>query len=459
MDHYEVLVIGGGPGGYVAAIHAAQAGKRTAIIEQESLGGVCLNWGCIPTKSLLRNAEVLKTVQESDSYGLAVSISHTNYAKAQERSRQVAAQLVKGIGFLMKKNQITVLRDHGRLLENRQVLLTGSGKTVSADHIVLATGSSALTLPMLDYNHEKIMDAKKALQLKTVPKSIAIIGAGAIGMEMATIFKTYGADVYLIEMQQTVLPNEDLAISALMEAKFIKDGYHIHTGTRLIDVQDQNKNLHCVLEKNGTRFTVSCEYLLAATGIRPNSEGLSNVGIKLDKHGYVEVDAFMKTSMDGVYAVGDLTGKLALAHAASAQAAIAVQAICGLPVQEIVYEHVPKCTYTTPEVASAGLREELAISKGYDVGAAVFPLSANGKAIACGEDIGLVKIVFDKQYGQLLGVHMAGHNVTEMIGGMVGYLGLEVTLDELAEMIYPHPTISECLIEAAHLAQGKAIHI
>mgnify|MGYP000403883983 CR=1 FL=1 len=306
-----------------------------------------------------------------------------------------------------------------------------------------------------------VLDSKKALQLTKAPKSILIIGAGAIGMEFGTVFRSYGAEVTIVEMLPRVLPNEDAEVSALVEKELKKKGFAVYAGTKLVSVQNDGKMIRAELEKDGKTFTLESEYILAATGVRPNTEGLGlkNAGIATDKRGYIPVDDRMRTNVDGVYAIGDVTGKLALAHAASAQGLCAVNDLCGKETQALNYANMPKCTYTAPEVASAGLTEEKAKEAGYDAASALFPLSANGKAISYGDDTGFVKLVYDKKYGQLLGAHMVGVHVTEMVWGIVGYLGLEMTVEEMAKVVHPHPTVSEAIMEAAHIADGHPIHI
>ena len=460
MTNYDVIVIGGGPGGYVAAIKAALSGKKTAVVEKENLGGVCLNWGCIPTKSLLRNAEIVRHLQQGDQFGFSVQGVKTDYAAAQKRSRDVSARLVRGIEYLMKKNKITVWRDSARFVGTHELALA-SGEHLGAKNIIIATGSTPFALPMLDYTQPNVLDSKKALQVTQAPKSIIIIGAGAIGMEFATVFHAYGTQVHLVEMLPHLLPNEDAEISALVEKEFIKKGFDVHTATKLTAVRNDGKTVCARFEKDGKSFEITSESILAATGIRPNTGDLNlkSIGIKTDSRGYIVTDDAMRTNVPGIYAIGDVTGKLALAHTASAQGIRAVEHLCGKNPAPLCYQNIPRCTYTVPEVASAGLSEAQASQAGYDTASAVFPLSANGKAISYGEDTGFVKLVYEKKYGQLLGVHMAGVHVTEMIGGMVGFLGMEMTVEEMAGIVFPHPTVSEALMEAAHIAEGCPIHI
>lgn len=459
MEQFDVLVIGGGPGGYVAAIQSALAGKKTAVIEKENLGGVCLNWGCIPTKALLRNAEIVRYLSEGDFFGFTTENTKADYKKAQERSREVSARLVKGIAYLMKKDNIAVYKAEAVFTGPKEVQV--DGKKLTAEHMIIAAGSRPFPLPVLDYSEKNILDSKGALQLTAVPESIVIIGAGAIGMEFATVFSSYGAKVTVVEMMERVLPNEDREVSALMEKEYKKQGVDICTGTKVTKVENDGKTARVTVEKDGKSREISCACVLGATGIKPNTDllGLQKYGYKTDRRGYLEVDDRMRTNVQGVYAIGDINGKLALAHTASAQAGVAVADICKKPVTPIHYHNIPRCTFGKPECASAGLTEDKAREQGYDVKTAVFPFSAIGKAIAYGEDAGFVKLVFDKKYGELLGVHMVGAHVTEMIAAAVGYLGLEVTVDELAGIIHPHPTMSEAIMEAAHVADGHPIHI
>lgn len=461
MTNYDVIVVGGGPGGYVAAIKAALAGKKTAVVEKDNLGGVCLNWGCIPTKSLLRNAELVRDLGEGERFGFSVKDARADYGKAYERSRQVSARLVKGIEYLMKKNKITVYKDTASFAGKKELLLEKSKERLTAKNIIIATGSKPFALPILDYGKPNVLDSKKALQLEKAPESIIIIGAGAIGMEFATVFRSYGARVHIVEMLPRVLPNEDAEVSALVEKEFCKRGFDVHTGTKLVSVQNDGKTVKAEFEKDGKTFHIESEMILAATGVRPNTEGLNleKAGFRLDRRGYLEIDDAMRTNVPGVYAIGDVTGKLALAHTASAQGMRAVEDICGKHSAPLNYDSIPKCTYALPEAASAGLTEEKAKEKGYDVKTAVFPLSANGKAISYGDDTGFVKLVYDQKYGQLLGVHMTGIHVTEMVWGAAAYLQMEMTVEEMARVVHPHPTVSEAIMEAAHIADGQPIHI
>ena len=461
MQKYDVIVIGGGPGGYMAAIRAASSGLNTALIEKDTLGGVCLNWGCIPTKALLRNAEVIRTLHQGDVFGFETAGIQADYAKAHARSRQVSEKLVKGIEYLMKKHKITVFKDTVRLSGPNEIVLLQSGQILRAQNILIATGSNPIKLPFLDYMLPGVLDSKGGLQLTEAPKSMIIIGAGAIGMEFATIFSAYGTAISVIEAQDRVLPNEDADISALIQECYEKRGMRVITDARITSVTEAGGNMRVALTQHGETLNIEAEYILSSAGICPNTAelGLETLGIAIDPRGFIIVDDFMRTNVPGIYAIGDVTGKLPLAHVASAQAIVAIEHIITGKATPISYAEIPKCTYTDPETASVGLTLQAAEEAGYSAASAIFPLLANGKAISHGDDAGFVKLVYDKTYGQLLGAHMAGAHVTEMIGGIAGYLGMEMTIDEMKRVIHPHPTVSEAIMEAAYLARGEAIHI
>lgn len=463
MNKYEVLIIGGGPGGYVAAIKAAQLGKKCAIIEKENLGGVCLNWGCIPTKSLLRNAEIISHLYDGDEFGFSLDTKSIilNYDKAYIRSRKVSEKLVRGIEFLIKKNDITLIKDEAVFNSMNSIRLKSSGEVLFSDNIIIAAGSRPCHLKGIDFSSDYVLDSKKALQLRKAPESVVIIGAGAIGMEFASIWNAYGADVTVVEMMPGVLPNEDRDISIEVQKLYEENGIQILTETKVTNVETKNnKTSVTVRDKDGIK-KLNCEYILVSAGIKPNSDmiGIEKTNVKLDQQGYIKTDDSMRTNVEGIYAIGDITGKLPLAHVASAQGIIAAKAIAGKQTQSIIYENMPKCTYGFPEVASAGITEEQAREKGFDVITGKFPFTANGKAIAYGTPEGFVKIISEKKHGEILGIHMIGTHVTEMISGAVGYLSLECTIDELSNIIHPHPTMSEAIMEASHTAEGLPIHI
>jgi dihydrolipoamide dehydrogenase len=463
MKDYDVLIIGGGPGGYVAAIKAAQLGKKCAVIEKESLGGVCLNWGCIPTKSLLRNAEIVSYLYKGEEFGFSLNkdIIRPDYEKAYERSRKVSGKLIRGIEFLFKKNDIEFIRDEAVFKSSNSIVLKGSDEVMQSENIIIATGSRPLRLKGINISSEYILDSKKALQLKQAPRSAVIIGAGAIGMEFASIWNAYGADVTVVEMMPDVLPNEDKAVSKEVRKLYGKNGIKILTGSKVTKVETKGNKTLVTVYSNGNTIKLDCEYLLVAAGITPNSDkiGIENTNVKLNELGYIETDGSMRTSEKGIYAIGDITGKPALAHVASAQGIIAAKDIAGMQTDPIVYENIPKCTYGFPETASAGLTEKQAVERGIDVKTGIFPFSGNGKAVAYGAPEGFVKIISERKYGEILGIHMVGTHVTEMISGAVGYLSLECTLDELSDIIHPHPTLSEAIMEASHVSEGLPIHI
>lgn len=463
MKKYEVLVIGGGPGGYVAAIKAAQLGKKTAVVEKDNLGGTCLNWGCIPTKSLLRNAEVISHLVEGEEYGFSLDTDsiRADYAKAQTRSRKVSDKLVNGIGCLMKKNGIEVIQGEAVFTAPKLVRLKKSGETIQADNIIIAAGARPNMLSDIDSASPYVLDSKKALQLTKAPKSVVVIGAGAIGMEFATVWRAYGAEVTVVEMLPHALPNEDEDVSKEARKGYEKNGITILTQAKVSKVVTNGAKTKVTVTTTKGDQQLECEYLLVSVGVKPNSDrlGIEKTGVKLNERGYIEVDDIMRTNVSGVYAIGDITGKLALAHVASAQGIVAANDIAGKVTASINYDNIPKCTYGLPETASAGLTEQQVKRRGIDVTIAMFPFSANGKAIAYGAPEGFVKIVAGKKHGEILGVHMVGVHVTEMIAGAVGHIGLESTLDELAATIHPHPSMSEAIMEASHVAEGLGIHI
>jgi dihydrolipoamide dehydrogenase len=463
MANYDVAIIGGGPGGYVAAIRARQLGLKTALVEREHLGGVCLNWGCIPTKALLYNAEVIHLLDEGKTYGFSFDKStlSVDYATAQKRSRQVSGRLVKGVQFLMKKNEVEVFEAAGSLKSATEVALS-TGETLSASHIILATGARARSIPGVEIDGDRLIDARHALELTEVPRSIAVIGAGAIGVEFAHVWRTYGADVTLLEMLPSVLPLEDADVGQEMAKALSKQGINVHTSTKVekVDLASESSGLTLTISSDGQTQTIPAEKALMAIGVQPNSEnlGLETVGVQTDR-GWITVDEMMRTNLPSVYAIGDVTGVMPLAHVASAQALVAVEAIAGMEPEALVYANMPRCTYASPEVASVGLTEAQAGEQGYDVQVGQFPFRANGKALAINVYEGFVKIVSDARYDQILGVHMIGPHVTDMIAEAAGMMRLETTTEELARTVHPHPTLSEAVMEAAHAVLGQPIHI
>ncbi|MBN1993028.1 MAG: dihydrolipoyl dehydrogenase [Anaerolineae bacterium] len=458
MSNYDTLVIGGGPGGYVAAIRAGQLSQKTAVVEKEHLGGVCLNWGCIPTKSLLRNAEVINLLRQGKTFGFSFDNLNIDYGAAQKRSRQVSQRLVKGVSFLMKKNNIEVIEGAGTLKSKTEVEV--NGRIHTAKNIIIATGSRARPIPGVEIDGDKLLTYRQALELKEPPASMVVVGAGAIGMEFAHIFHSYGAEVTVVEMLPRVLPTEDEEISQELEKQFKRAGIKIKTGTKVEKVETGAKGVTINVSAEGQAETLQAEKALIAIGVVPNSEnlGLEAVGAKLER-GYIQIDNQMQTNVPGLYAIGDVTGKLALAHVASAQGLIAAEAIAGRKTHPLDYHKMPRCTYTHPEVASVGLTEAQARRQGYEVKTGAFPFQANGKALGLAENAGFVKIVSESKYNEILGVFMIGPHVTELLAGPTGMMGLESTLEELAHTVHPHPTLSEVIMEAAHVALGQAVHI
>ncbi len=458
MSNYDTIVIGGGPGGYVAAIRASQLGQKTAVVEKEHMGGICLNWGCIPTKSLLRNAELIDLLKKGRTFGFSFDNLTIDYSVAHKRSRQVSKRLVKGIGFLMKKNNIAVIDGLGKLKSKTEVEVNGVIHT--AKNIIIATGAGPRSIPGAEIDGEKLITYRQALELTQAPASMVVVGAGAIGMEFAHLFHSYGAEITVVEMLPNVLPLEDEEISKEVEKQFGRAGIKIKTGARVEKVKIGRHGVTISLNRNGQTESLQADKALISIGIAPNSEnlGLAEIGVKT-KQGYIQVDEKMKTIVPGIYAIGDVTGKLALAHVASAQGIVAANAIAGRETRPLNYKNIPRCTYTHPEVSSVGLTETEAREQGYELKIGKFPFQANGKALGLNENIGFVKIVAENKYNEVLGVHMVGPHVTELVAGPTGMIGLETTLEELAHTIYPHPTLSEVIMEAAHVTLGQAIHI
>jgi dihydrolipoyl dehydrogenase len=460
MGPYDIVVIGGGPGGYVAAIRARQLGLKTALVEKEGLGGVCVNWGCIPTKALLRNAEVIRTLGEGKAFGFSFDMSSlkVDYAAAQQRSRQVSGRLVKGIQFLMRKNQVEVIEGTASIKSPTQVAV--GDQMLTTTNIVVATGARPRSIPGVVIDGKLVISSRHALEMTQLPASMIVVGAGAIGVEFASICNSYGVNVTLVEMLPTVLPLEDADIGNEIEKQLKKQKIAVHTSARVEKVDTSRGSVEITVSKSGATEQLVADKALMAIGIAPNSEGigLEAVGVQTER-GYIKVDDSMHTNVPGIYAIGDVTGKLALAHVASAQGIVAVETIAGHQAETLNYAKMPRCVYCHPEAASVGLTEAQAREKGYKVKTGQFPFRANGKALALDDYEGFVKIVAEEEYNEILGVHIVGPHVTELIAGPTGMLRLEATLEELARTVHPHPTLSETLMEAAHVALGEAIHI
>jgi dihydrolipoamide dehydrogenase len=465
MD-FDIIVVGSGPGGYVAAIRAAQLDFKVAIVERESLGGICLNWGCIPTKALLKSAEVFEYINHSSDYGITVSEAKADFSAIISRSRGVADGMSKGIQFLMKKNKITVIEGHAKLIRGKKIEVTDKeGKTVThaAEHIILATGARSKELPNLPIDGEKIIEYRKAMSLPQQPKSMVVVGAGAIGCEFAYFYQTLGTEVTVVEfMEQGLVPREDADISKELTKSFKKSGIKVYGNTSVERVDTKGKGCVVVIKdrKSGKESEINCEVVLSATGITPNTEniGLESLGIKTDR-GLVQVDANYQTNVPGIYAIGDIVPGPALAHVASAEGITCVEAIKGMKPEAIDYNNIPACTYCRPEIASVGYTEAAATDAGFAIKVGKFPFSASGKASASGAKTGFVKVIFDEKYGEFLGAHLIGSNVTEMIAEVVVARKLETTGHEIIKSIHPHPTMSEAIMEAAAAAYDEVIHL
>jgi dihydrolipoamide dehydrogenase len=461
--NYDVIVIGSGPGGYVAAIRASQLGLKTAVVEKESLGGVCLNWGCIPTKALLKSAQVFEYLTHAADYGITLNgEGEVNFEAMIKRSRGVADNMSKGVQFLMKKNKIDVLVGFGRLKDKSTVeVRTNNGtQDYTAKHIILATGGRSRELPNIKQDSHKIIGYRQAMILPKKPKSMIIIGSGAIGIEFAYFYNAIGTAVTVVEYLDNIVPLEDEEISKQLGRLLKKTGINIHTGANVESV-DTSGDLCKVYVKTATGTEVlEAEIVLSAVGISTNIEGmgLEEVGVQTDR-GKVLVDDFYKTNIDGVYAVGDIVKGQSLAHVASAEGIICVEKIAGLNPEPLNYNNIPGCTYSAPEVASVGYTEKAAREAGYELKIGKFPYSASGKASAAGAKDGFIKLIFDAKYGEILGAHMLGHNVTELIAEIVTARKLEATGHELIKSVHPHPTMSEAVMEAAAEAYGECIHL
>ena len=459
--NYDLIVIGSGPGGYVTAIRASQLGLKTAIIEKESLGGICLNWGCIPTKALLKSAQVFEYINKASTYGIQVNGSNLDFVEVIKRSRDIANGMSKGIEYLMKKNKIDVIFGHGKITEPGKVEVTSSGKkeTYKSTHIILATGARSRVLPNIPQDGSKVIGYREAMTLKEIPKKLVIIGSGAIGVEFAYFYATMGSEVTIVEYQKNIVPIEDNDISKQLQRSFKKLGIKILTQTSVekVDVKDK-----CIVhaKTKDSEQTIDCDVVLSAVGIEANIEGigLEELGVSIE-NGRVIVDKFYRTNIPGIYAIGDMLPTQALAHVASAEGILCVEKITGHDVEPLNYSNIPGCTYCSPEIASVGLTEEKAKELGYEVKVGKFPFSASGKASAAGHKDGFVKVIFDAKYGEWLGCHMIGYNVTEMIAEAVVARRLETTGMEILKSVHPHPTMSEAVMEAVADAYDEVIHI
>ena len=462
MATYDIIILGSGPGGYVTAIRASQLGFKTAIIEKESLGGVCLNWGCIPTKALLKSAQVFEYLKHAEDYGLSVKEYDKNFDAVVNRSRSVASGMSKGVQFLMKKNKIDVIKGHGKLLANKKISVTQKNKITEyeAKNIIIATGARSRELPGLPQDGKKVIGYREAMTLSKQPKKLIVVGSGAIGIEFAYFYNAMGTEVTLIEYQDRIVPIEDEEISKQLERSFKNSGIKILTNAEVISVNSKGKEVKATLKKDGKEEIISADIILSAVGIKTNIEniGLEDIGIAVD-HDKIMVNDFYQTNLPGYYAIGDVTSGQALAHVASAEGILCVEKIAGQNVEPLDYDNVPGCTYCSPEIASVGLTETQAKEKGYNIKVGKFPFSASGKAQTSGSSEGFVKVIFDAKYGEWLGCHMIGAGVTDMIAEAVLGRKLETTGNEVLKTIHPHPTMSEAVMEAVADAYDEVIHL
>ena len=461
--NYDVIVLGSGPGCYVTAIRASQLGLKTAVIEKESLGGVCLNWGCIPTKALLKSANVYEYINNADDYGIKVSSHKADFNAVIKRSRNVAEKMSGGVQFLMKKNKIDVIMGTGKVQPGKQIEVTdqkGAITTYNAKNIVIATGARSRELPNLEQDKKQVLGYRDAMVLPKIPKKMVIVGSGAIGVEFAYFYNAMGVDVTIVEYLPNIVPIEDIDVSKQLEKTFKKKGIKIMTNSSVENVEKSSKGCKVIVKTSKGEEYIDCDIVLSAVGIQPNIEniGLEETGIVVDG-GKIIVDDFYETNIPGYYAIGDVVQGQSLAHVASAEGITCVEKIAGHSPEPIDYNNIPGCTYCSPEIASVGMTEKTAKEAGHELKIGKFPFSASGKASAAGHNDGFVKLIFDAKYGELLGAHMIGANVTEMIAEIVALRKLETTGHELIKTVHPHPTMSEAIMEAAAAAYGEVIHI
>jgi len=458
MSKYDIIVLGSGPGGYVTAIRASQLGFKTAIVEKESLGGVCLNWGCIPTKALLKSAQVFEYLKHAEDYGLSVKEYDKDFNAVVKRSRDIANGMSKGVQFLLKKNKIDVINGFGKLKTGKKIDV--DGKEYSADHIIIATGARSRELPSLPQDGEKVIGYREAMTLSKQPKKMIVVGSGAIGVEFAYFYNSLGTEVTIVEFLPTVVPIEDADVSKQLERSFKKSGIKIMTLAEVTSVDTSGKGVKATVKTKKGEETLEADIILSAVGIKSNIEniGLEDVGIAVDSD-KILVNDYYQTNIPGYYAIGDVTPGQALAHVASAEGILCVEKIAGQYVEALDYGNIPGCTYCSPEIASVGLTEVQAKEEGYDIKVGKFPFSASGKASASGTKEGFVKVIFDAKYGEWLGCHMIGAGVTDMIAEAVLGRKLETTGHEVLKAVHPHPTMSEAVMEAVADAYGEVIHL
>jgi len=458
MTKYDIIIIGSGPGGYVTAIRASQLGFKTALVEKESLGGICLNWGCIPTKALLKSAEVFEYLNHADDYGFSTKGISSDFNAIISRSRNVADGMSKGVKFLMKKNKIDVINGYGKIKPGK--IVDVDGIEYQADNIIIATGARSRILTSIPQDGKKVIGYREAMSLSKQPKKIIVVGSGAIGVEFAYFYNSLGTEVTIVEYLPNLVPLEDYEISKELEKSFKKKGIKVLTSTEVTSIDTKGKGVKATVKTKKGDEVISADILLSATGIKSNIEniGLEDVGIAIDKD-KVLVDSYYQTNIPGYYAIGDIVPGPALAHVASAEGILCVEKISGHDVTPIDYGNIPGCTYCSPEISSVGLTEKQAIDKGFDIKIGKFPFSASGKASASGKKDGFVKVIFDSKYGEWLGCHMIGAGVTDMIAEAVLGRKLETTGQEVLKTIHPHPTMSEAIMEAVADAYDEVIHL
>ena len=463
MSHFDVIVLGSGPGGYVTAIRASQLGFKTAIVEKENLGGVCLNWGCIPTKALIKSAQVFEYLQHAEDFGLKASGVDKDFDAVVKRSRNVAGTMSKGVQFLLKKNKIEVINGHGKVLPGKKIAVTDANEKAveyTANNIIIATGARSRELPSLPQDGKKIIGYRQAMTLDKQPEKLIVVGSGAIGIEFAYFYNAMGTDVTVVEYLPNIVPVEDKDISIQLEKSFKKAGVKVMTSSEVTKVDTTGKGVIVTVKTAKGEEILEADMVLSAVGIKTNIEniGLEDVGIATDRD-KVLVNDFYQTNIPGYYAIGDITAGTALAHVASAEGILCVEKLAGMEVHPLDYGNIPGCTYSSPEIASVGLTEQQAIDKGLDIKVGKFPFTASGKAVASGTPEGFVKVIFDAKYGEWLGCHMIGAGVTDMIAEAVVARKLETTAHEILKTIHPHPTMSEAVMEAVAAAYDEVIHI
>jgi dihydrolipoamide dehydrogenase len=462
-NQFDLIVIGGGPGGYVAAIRASQLGLKTAVVERENLGGICLNWGCIPTKALLKSAEVFEYLNHASDYGFSVQNIGVDFPGVINRSRSVADGMSKGVQFLFRKNKIEHIKGTAKLTPDKKVEVTdptGAKSYYSAPHVIIATGARARQLPGMECDDRLIIEYRRALTLPQQPKSMLVMGSGAIGSEFAYFYNALGTKVTLVEYLDRILPLEDAEVSKTMQKLFQNKGIDVRPSSKVVNVKKNANSITATIESGGKTTELEADILLSAVGVVANIEniGLESLGIQVE-NGKIKTDDYYRTNVPGFYAIGDCTKGPALAHVASAEGIICVEKIAGHHPQPMDYNNIPNCTYCQPEVASVGYTEEQAKAQGYEVSIGKFPFSASGKASAAGKKDGFIKLVIDKKYGEVLGAHMVGAGVTDMIAEIVVARKLETTVREIIHSVHPHPTMSEAVMEAAAAAVGEVIHL